>query len=204
MLFIFPDIFIQLQSRSPITFTFSPSKLLESVYQCFPLKYYILYLLPLSSCFGECSLCYLYMEPSGRASWLQQDILLKAFGHLSSVLQSSSITYAVKYTSMFVQNRINTFFVRRLADKMRKSKTSSQCWVKVKTHGRPVHALHALLANGERVSQIVEPKKSFAVSVTASATAKHTSVLSHLSPKRRWKERGKKSILPEWHNRNSL
>lgn len=107
--------------------------------------------------------------------------LLKAFGHLSGVLQSSWIPSAVKYMNMFVQKQINTFFARRLIDKMLQSKMSSQCWVKVKTRRRP-HA--CALLNGEHVSQIVESKKSFAVSVTASATAKHTSLLTQKTMKK--------------------
>lgn len=61
---------------------------------------------------------------------------------------------------------------------------------------------HTRRVSGKHVSQIVESKKSFAVSVTASATAKHTSLLSHLSPNRWWKERRKEMILSEWHNRS--
>lgn len=61
---------------------------------------------------------------------------------------------------------------------------------------------HTRQVSGKHVSQIVESKKSFAVSVTAPATAKHTSLLSHLSPKRWWKERRKEILLSEWHNRS--
>lgn len=122
-----------------------------------------------------------------------------------SSLRSSWIMKAVKYTNWFELNKINTFFVRTVADKKHKSKLSSQRWFKVKTHTHApsrLHMHHTRRVSGKHVSQIVESKKYFAVSVTASATAKHTSLLSHLSPKRRRKERRKEMILSEWHNRS--
>lgn len=51
-----------------------------------------------------------------------------------SSLRSSWIMSAVKYTNGFELNKINTFFVRTVADKKHKSKLSSQRWFKVKTH----------------------------------------------------------------------
>lgn len=110
-----------------------------------------------------------------------------------SSLQSSWIMDEAKYTNMFVLNRINTFFVRTAADKMHISKMSSQCWLKVKTHTctcAGVRTHHMILISGKHVSQIVESKKSFTVSVTASATAKYTS--------QKMVKGEKKNTLPEW------
>lgn len=100
-----------------------------------------------------------------RTFWWRVSVISLGMWTSISSLWSSRVMRTVKYTKMFVQNRINTSFVRTVVDKMHKSQMSSQQWFKVK-HTR-VRTHWTLLVSGAHVSQIVESKKPFTVSVTA-------------------------------------